>query len=152
MISPTNVMLPCWPKHRDRSSAPGTIKRSIVLSCPVLEVPKMHRHKFVLQSETKSCIGVGTTSERVSCRCVGWVQGLSLCTKDMQTYGLVIAMLLSRQLEITFDLRKWKNNFRGMISTVPFVTQMSRHTLISVRLVRPVIPSVKVHPHPVMLQ
>ena len=34
-------------------------------------------------------------------------------------------MLLSKQLETTFDLRKWKNNFRG-ISTIPFVTQMSR--------------------------
>ena len=40
-------------------------------------MPIMLRHKFVLQSETKSCIGVGTTSERVSGRCVGWVQELS---------------------------------------------------------------------------
>ena len=40
----------------------------------------MLRHKFVLQSETKSCVGVGTTSERVSGRCVGWVQELSLGT------------------------------------------------------------------------
>ena len=101
-------------------------------------------HRFVLQSETKPCIGVGTTSERVGGRCVGWVQGLPLGKKVLQTCRLVIAMLLSKQLEITFDF--------GMISTIPIVTQMSRHTLISVRLVRLVIPSMKVHPHRVMLQ
>ena len=100
----------------------------------------------------RSCIGVGTTSERVSGRCVGWVQGLSLDTKVVQTCGSVTAKLLSKQLEATFDLRKWKNNFRGMISTIPFVTQMSRHTLISVRLVRLVILSMEIHPQQVMLQ
>ena len=150
MNLPISVVLPCQPKRRDRSSAPGTMKRSVVLSCPVLEVPIL-RHRFVLQSETKSCIGVGTTSERVSGRCVGWVQGLSLGTKVVQTCGLVIAMLLSRQRDTTFDSRKW-NNFRGMISTIPFVTQTSRYTLISVRLVRLVILSMKVHPRRVMLQ
>ena len=45
-----------------------------------------------------------------------------------------------------------QNNFRGMTSTIPFVTQMNRYTLISVRLVRPMIPSMKVHQHWVMLQ
>ena len=54
---------------------------------------------------------------------------------------------IARQLEILFGLRKWKNNFRGMISAIPYVTQMNRHTLISVRLVRPVIPSMKVNLH-----
>ena len=34
--------------------------------CPVPEVPIMLRRRFVLQSETRSCIGVETTSERVS--------------------------------------------------------------------------------------
>ena len=58
----------------------------------------------------------------------------------------------TRQLQNTFVLRKWRNNFRGMISTTPFVTQMNRHTLISVRLARPVISSMKVHPHQMMLQ
>ena len=71
MILPTSVVLPCYPKHRDGSSAPGTMKRSVALSCPVLKVPTMLRHRFVLQSETKSCIGVGTTSERVSGRLLG---------------------------------------------------------------------------------
>ena len=85
MILPTSVVLPCQPKHRDRSSAPGTIKRSAVLSCPVLEVPIMLRHRFVLQSETRSCIGVETTSERVSGQCVGWAQGLSLGTKVLSS-------------------------------------------------------------------
>ena len=88
-------------------------------SCSVPEVPIMLRHRFVLQSETRSCIGVGTTSERVSGRCVGWAQGLSLGTKVVQTCGSVIAMPLSRQLETTFDSRRWKNTFRGMISTIP---------------------------------
>ena len=45
-------------------------------SCPVPEVPIMLRRRFVLQSETRSCIGVETTSERVSGQCVGWTQGL----------------------------------------------------------------------------
>ena len=106
MILPTSEVSPCWPKHTDRSSAPGTIKRSVVHSCHVLEVPIMLRHRFVLQSETRSRIGVGTTSERVSGRCVGWVQGLSLGTKVVQTCGSVIAMPLSRQLETTFNSRK----------------------------------------------
>ena len=73
MILPISVVLPSWPKHRDR--------RSVVLSCPVLEVATILLPRFVLQSETKSCIGVGTTSERVCGRCVGWVQGLSLGMK-----------------------------------------------------------------------
>ena len=47
----------------------------------MLEVPIILRRRFVLQSETRSCIGVGTTSERVGGRCVGWVQGLSVDTK-----------------------------------------------------------------------
>ena len=75
MMLPTSVVLPCSPKHRGRSSAPDTMKRSDVLSCPLLELPTRPRHRFVSQSETKSGIGVGTTSERVSGRCVGWVQG-----------------------------------------------------------------------------
>ena len=152
MILLISVVLPCWPKHRDRSSAPGTTRRSVVPSCPVPEVPIMLRHRFVLQSETKSCIGVGTTSERVSGRCVGWVQGLSLGTKVVQSCGSVIAMPLSRQLETTFDSRKWKSNSRGMIFTIPFVKQMNRHTSISVRLVCLVILSMEVLPRQVMFQ
>ena len=101
-----NVVSPCWLKHRDRSSAPGTIRLSIVPSCPVPEVPIVLRRRFVLQSETRSCIGVETTSERVSGQCVGWARGLSLGTKVVQTCGSVIAMSLSRQLETTFDLRE----------------------------------------------
>ena len=66
--------------------------------------------------------------------------------------GSVIAMLLSRQLETTFDSQKWKSNSRGMISTIRFMTQMNRQSLISVRLVRPVIHSLEVHPHRVMFQ
>ena len=72
-----------------------------------------------------SCIGVETTSGRVSGRCVGWVQELSLGMKVVQTCGLVTAMLLSRQLETTFDSRRWKSNSCGTISTIPFVTQMT---------------------------
>ena len=64
MILLISVVLPCWPKHRDRSSAPGTTRRSIVPSGPALEVPIMLRHRFVLQSETRSCIGAETTSEK----------------------------------------------------------------------------------------
>ena len=70
----------------------------------------MLRHKFVLQLDTKSCIGAETTSERVSGRCVGWVQELSLDMKVVQTCVLVIAIPLSRQLETTFDSRRWKSN------------------------------------------
>ena len=58
------VVSPCWLKHRDRSSAPSTIRLSVVLSCPVPEVPIMLRRRFVLQSDIRSCIGVETTSER----------------------------------------------------------------------------------------
>ena len=36
--------------------------------------PIILRHKFVLQSETRSCIGVG--NNRVSGRCVGWGPGI----------------------------------------------------------------------------
>ena len=93
-------------KHRDRSSARGAIRRSVVLSCPVPEVPRMLRHIFVLQSETRSCIGVGTTSERVGGRCVGWVQGLSSGTKVGRC---------QRSWKTTFDSQKWKSNSRGMI-------------------------------------
>ena len=78
--------------------------------------------------------GAETTSERVSGRCVGWAQELSLGMKVVQTCGFAIAMLLSRQLETTFHSRKWKSNSRGMIFTTPFVKQMNRHTSISVRL------------------
>ena len=42
---------------------------------------------------------------------VGWVQEMSLGMKVVQTCGLVIAMPLSRQLETTFDSRKWRSNF-----------------------------------------
>ena len=152
MILLTSVVSPCWLKHRHRSSAPGTIRRSVVPSCPVPEVPIMLRHRFVLQSETRSCIGVETTSESVSGQCVGWAQGLSLGTRAVQTCGLVIAMPLSRQLETTFDLRSWKSNSRGMIFTILFVKQMNRHTLISVRPVCLVILSVEVLPRQAMFQ
>ena len=104
MILLNRVVSPCWLKHRDRSSAPGTIRRSVMPSCPVPEVPTMLRHRFVLQSETRSCICVGTTSERVSGQCVGWAQGLSLTTRAVQTCGSVIGMPLSRQLETTLRL------------------------------------------------
>ena len=108
-------------------------------------------HKFVLQSETKSCVGVGTASERVSGRCVGWTrivighQGLAnvwICPSQR------CCELVSWTSRSTFG----RTIFRGMISTIPFVTQMSRHTLISVRLVRLVTLTMKVHPHRVMLQ
>ena len=66
-------------------------------SCPVPDVPILLRRRFVLQSEIRSCIGVETTSERVSGQCVGWAQGLSLGTKVVQTCESVIAMPLSRQ-------------------------------------------------------
>ena len=56
-------------------------------SCLVPEAPIMLRHRFVWRSETRSCIGVGTASERVSGRCVSWVQGLSLGTKVVQTFS-----------------------------------------------------------------
>ena len=65
-------------------------------------------------------------------------QELSLDTKVVQTSGLVIATPLSRQLETTFDSQKWKSNSRGMIFTM---TQMSRRTSISARLVCLVILS-----------
>ena len=42
---------------------------------------------------------------------VGWVQELSLGMKVVQKCGLVIAMPFSRQLETTFDSRKWRSNF-----------------------------------------
>ena len=138
--------------QRDRSSAPGTIRLSVVPSCPVPEVPTMLRRRFVLQSEIRSCIGMETTSERVSGQCVGWAQGLSLGTKVVQTCGSVIAMPLSRQLETTFDSQKWKSNSRGMIFTIPFVTQMNRHTSISVRLVCLVILSMEALPRQMMFQ
>ena len=73
-----NVVSPCWLKHRDGSSAPSTIRLSVVPSCPVPEVAIMLRRRFVLLSEIRSCIGVEKTSERVSGQCVGWAQGLSL--------------------------------------------------------------------------
>ena len=69
-----------------------------------------HAPSQVLQSEIRSCSGVGTTSERVSGRCVGWVQGLSLGTKVVQSCGSVIVVPLSRQLQTTFDSRRWKSN------------------------------------------
>ena len=128
MILLINVVSPCWLKHRDRSSAPGRTRLSVVPSCPVPEVPIMLRRRFVLQSEIRSCVGVETTSERVSGQCVGWAQGLSLGTKVVQTCGAVIAMPLSRQLETAFDSQTWKSNSRGMTFTIPFVTQMNRHT------------------------
>ena len=66
-ISPTTTPVSCSharPKHRDRSPAPGTIKCSVVLSCPVLQVPIMLRHRLVLQSEFRSCICVGNNKRK----------------------------------------------------------------------------------------
>ena len=113
------------------------------------EVPIMLRLRFNLQSEIRSCVGVETTSERVSGQCVGWGQGLSLGTKVVQTCGSVIAM---PQLETTSDSQKWKSNSRGMIFTIPFVKQMNRHTSISVRLVCLLILSMEVFPRQMMFQ
>ena len=140
MILPISVVLPFWPTHRDRSSAPGTTKRSVVLSYPVLEVPIMLRRRFVLQSPTRSCIGVGTTSERVCGRCVGWAQGLSLGTKVVQTCGLVIAMPLLRQL----DTRSTRKNdvYDSLRDTV--LCSLSAWCLVTL--------SMEVDPHRVMLQ
>ena len=133
-------------------SAPDTTRRSVVPSCPTPKLPIMLRHRFVLQSETRSCIGAETTSEKVSGQCVGWAQELSLDMKVVQTCGLVIAMPLSRQLETTFDSRKWKSNSRDIIFTIPFVKQMNRHTSISVRPVCLVILSMEDLPREVMFQ
>ena len=47
---------------------------------------------------------------------------------------------------------EWKNNFRGRISTTPFVTQMNRHILTSVRPGASRDPQYEGLPHQVMLQ
>ena len=129
MIMLISVVLPCWPKHRDRIISTRYNKALVVPSCPAPEVRIMLRHRFVLKSETRSCIGAETTSEKVSGQCVGWARNRVLRHGRRRTCPLVIQLFRPR-----LDLIKLHSRPASSCGETPFVTAPVPET--------PTIPSV----------